>query len=248
VLHVLLADLNLTWILRDGVLWITTADRADEQQKTAVYDVRDLCRNQEEADELAGAIQKQTAGPWSDIDGTGGTLAFPRTGTMVVRQTERVLREVRDLLARYREALLASKPRQRDAVDPQEVVTRYYRVHDKIADGLVQVLPLLVQPDTWNRDEFKPDAAGTMLKVSSEPELRDAQGRVISTAAADDKSSPADALVVPRAVLIIRQTRAVHDEIAEVIRRVEQGDVPDEQAMPGGFGGGGFGGGYFSVR
>ncbi|HUG90215.1 MAG TPA: hypothetical protein VML55_05250 [Planctomycetaceae bacterium] len=244
VLHVLLADLNLTWILRDGVLWITTADRADEHRKTVVYDVRDLCRNQDEADELASAIQKQTAGPWVDVHGDGGAIVFARTGTMVVRQTERVLREVRELLTRYREALLASKPRPRDAVDPQEVVTRYYRMHERIADGLAQALPLLVLPDTW-KEEFRPDAAGTILKVSSEPQLLDAQGRTLRSLA--DVKSPSEAFAVPRAVLIIRQTRAAHDEVARIIRRVEQGD-PDELAgAEGGFGGGGFGGGFFSV-
>jgi hypothetical protein len=62
-------------------------------------------------------------------------------------------------------------------------------------------------------------------------------------------------LVMARAVLIIRQTRAAHGEIEEVIRRVQSGDGV-AQGMGGlgraaggfGGGGGGFGGGFFSVR
>ena len=63
-----------------------------------------------------------------------------------------------------------------------------------------------------------------------------------------DPDASARKLVTERAVLIIRQTRAAHDEIAEVIRRVESGDTmgsKDAMGMGGGFGG--FGGGFFSV-
>lgn len=245
VLHVLLAELELTWTLRDGVLWITTADRADEHHKTAVYDVRDLCRDEPESIELQSAIEQQTTGPWENVDGTGGTIVFARPGTMVVRHTEDALREIRDLLRRYREALRASKPRERDVIDPEEVITRYYRTHDKVADSLAQILPLLVKPDTW-QNEFRPDASGTVLKVASAPELSDAAGRALP--AGSEGPANAAAWVVPRAVLIIRQSRAAHDEIAEVIRRVEQGDpLPSSEEPEGGFGGGGFGGGFFSV-
>ena len=71
-------------------------------------------------------------------------------------------------------------------------------------------------------------------------------------------------MVVSRAVLIIRQTRAAHEEIAEVIRRLESGDIVGGAGggggaaggmmgggmmggMGGGMGGAGFGSGYFSV-
>jgi hypothetical protein len=244
VLHVLLADPGLKWILRDGVLWVTTADRAEEHHKTAVYDVRDLCRDEDESTELQSAILKQTSGPWEDVDGTGGTIAFARPGTMVVHHTEDVLREIRELLRRYREALRASKPRDRDAVDPQEVITRYYRVHERVADSLADSLPQLVLPESWGGE------GRAILKVASEPELRDASGRILRTAA--EAQSNVEAYVVPRAVLIIRQTRAAHDEIVEVIRRVEHGDpLASSKELEGAGvqgGGGGFGGGFFSVN
>ena len=84
---------------------------------------------------------------------------------------------------------------------------------------------------------------GTILQVSSAPE--------VSNAGAEAPSN----LVADRAVLVIEQTREVHDEIANVLVRVQSGDVWQHRGpmalgggAGGGFGGGGsFGGGYFSV-
>ena len=224
VLQVLLADLELTHILRDGVLWITSVDRADSLHKTAVYDVRDLCRNDDESSALVDALLNQTAGPWLDIDGDGGSILFPQPGTMIVRQTEQGLDEILSLLQTYRTAILASKPRDRDKDARQEVSTRYYQVHSAIADDLVKHLPQLVEPDSWQNDANQ-KATGTILRIRSTPEKM-------------------DTILVERSVLVIRQTMAVHEQISELITRVEQGD-PD--LSQGGFGGGGFGGGLFSV-
>ncbi|MEX0704205.1 MAG: hypothetical protein WD069_19050 [Planctomycetales bacterium] len=244
VLHVLLADLGLTWTLRDGVLWVTSRTRAEDSFRSAVYDVRDLTRDAGEAAALTDAIANQTSGPWMSVDGTGGEIVFPRTGTMVVRHTEQVLGEVLALLETYRTALLTSKPRRRDRIDPQEVVTRYYRVYEKTADDLARLLPELVQVESW-KNERHPDGLGTILKGASPPEL-----------------SGTPAVVIPRAVLIVKQTRAAHDEIAEVIQRFETGDPRDVHAggvgglgglggglggVAGGIGGGGFGSGFFST-
>ena len=243
VLRVLLADLDLTWLLQDGVLWITTDDRADDTLKTAVYDVRDLCRNEEERDAFQEAVQMQTNGPWEDLDGVGGTIAVPRVGTMVVRQTERGLQEVADLLEMYRKALLASKPRKFRGASPDEVVVRYYRMYKSVAEDLARVLPQLVKPESW-KSERHPEAPGEILVATSAPEFVGAEGHPVSAGANDKNKANSPAFILPQAVLIIRQTRAVHERIVEVIRRVEQGD-PAGELSPDGFGGGGFGGAYF---
>lgn len=139
-----------------------------------------------------------------------------------------------------------SKRRDQDVIDPQEVVTRYYLTHEKIAEDLAKFLPRLVQPDTWKSTQ-KTDALGNVLKVSSWPLLIDAQGQIIQQPRNGTDEQNAQAFVMSRAVLIIHQTRAVHEEIAEVIRRVEQGD-PGEKFGAGGLGCGGFGSGFFSTR
>jgi hypothetical protein len=253
VLQTLLASYHATWAMRDGVLWITAQEKADEILTTAVFDVRDLCRDEGESDALIDAIQNQTEGPWQDLDGIGGTMDVPKTGVLVVRQTEPLLQSVLELLQNYRTALLASKPRPRNVVDPKEVITQYYRMEAATADDLERILPLLVQPESW-RSERTPDAPGFVLKAASKSELRDVHGRPVVAKADTANDADPRALVVQQAVLIIRQTRAVQDEIAGIIRKVESGDATDGSFGAGGgiggggFGGGGFGGGFFSPQ
>ena len=241
VLHVLLSDLGLTWTLRDGVLWITTNLVAQEVLKTVVYDVQDLCTTTQEAFELAVLIRDQTKGPWLDVDRTGGTFSFPVPQTMIVQQTEHSLREVRELLAVCRKALATSKPRKKETVDPQTVETRYYRMDAEMAADLLNVLPQLVQPGTWQSDTT-PQATGRILKASSGSDVLEAKGPIVSAAAnsAGGTESSSGRVIVPKAVLIIRHTRAVHEEVAKIIIRVEQGDPPVLQDGDGmdAFGGG----------
>jgi hypothetical protein len=244
VLQAMLMDLKLTWILRDGVLWLTSEDQADSFFKTAVYDVRDLCHERAESDALMEAIQSQTEANWRDTGGAGD-LASPQPGTLVVYHREHVLMDVLALLETYREALRSSKPRSRHGKDPEEVITVYYRLHANMAQELATVLPKLVQPNTWKSDT-RPDAPGEILQVASPPDLFSEDGRLARGTAAKD-STAAQALVVARTVLIIRQTRAVHDEIAKIISRVETGDARGAAGDAMGVGGMGGMGGFFAI-
>ena len=66
--------------------------------------------------------------------------------------------------------------------------------------------------------------------MSSEPEVIYAEAKKKS----DDSTS--HAVLVPRSVLMIRQSREIHGKIAEVIQKIESGDPPPT-TMGGGFGG-----------
>jgi hypothetical protein len=77
------------------------------------------------------------------------------------------------------------------------------------------------------------------------PELASVGG---SSAAAGGAARSAQHVALNHSVLMIHQKRGVHEEIPEMIRRVEHGDSlidEKEQAIHGGMGG--FGGGFFSV-
>ncbi|MCU0962980.1 MAG: hypothetical protein MUF48_23040 [Pirellulaceae bacterium] len=241
VLQAMFVDLKLNWVLRDGVLWLTTEQDANAFHKTAVYDVRDLCHNVAESEALMDAVQSQTEADWDDTGGVG-SMASPQPGTLVVYHRESMLMDVLALLETYREALRSSKPRDRKVQDPQEVITVYYRLHAHMAQELATLLPKLVLPDTW-KSETRPDAVGEVFHVASPPDLFTEDGR-LARAIMDKDPASAQALVVARTVLIVRQTRAAHAEIAKLIGRVETGD-PREGA-PGGMGGGMGGmGGFF---
>lgn len=222
VLAALLHNLGLTWKIDDGVLWITTEDAAADQHKTAIYDVRDLCRDDAESQALGDAILSATSGEWDDIDGIDGSHSFPIAGSMVVRQTEQVHRELLTLLENYRTALRNSRPRQRNEPDPNEVLTRYYRMDKFQATDLLLELPQIVRPGTWNGD------------------AAESPGQVSLVAASETQ-----------AVLIVVQSRAAQVEIMTLLQKLETGDsirpMPEIQGG-GGQGGGGFGGGFFSIE
>ncbi len=263
ILRALLLKLQMTWVLRDGVLWITTEGKADELQKTVVFDVRDLCRNQKESSGLMHAIHTQTRSKWEDVDGEGGAMISPKPGVLVVRNTERTLDETAKLLDSYRTALRISKPRENAEVDPKELITRYYRMQKDIANDLEKLLPELIQPETW-RSVTRPEAIGTIRTVASKSELV----RVSPSDPAPKASvGVPETVVIPNSVLIIRQSRETHEAIAKLINKVQYGDTVDSHVGGvgggmmgggmggggmggmggGGMGGGGFGGGFFAV-
>jgi hypothetical protein len=244
ILQAIVLDLDLTWVIRDGVLWITSVDEADNFLKTAIYDVRDLCRDVDESKALISAITSQAEpSSWADVGGDG-SIQYAKPGILVIGHREQVHQRVLRLLETYRSALRTSKPRQRRGDDPNEVTTVYYRLHANVAMDLMTMLRILVRPESW-RSEERTDAPGTILIVSSAPEL---------SRAADlgdngkDGGQSSTRLIIERAVLIVQQTRAAHEEIAKVIARVESGDARPF-GTAGGMGGGmgGFGGGFFSI-
>ncbi|MEM6799109.1 MAG: hypothetical protein AAF589_06315 [Planctomycetota bacterium] len=237
VLRAALRRLELTYTLEDGVLWITTEDAAVLMLKTAVYDVRDLCRDAAEGDALTDAIISQVASStWAENGGGESEVRFAKEGAMVVSQTEEQHQHLLVLLERYREALRKSKRRQEPGPDPDEVLIRYYRMPQPMAADLRRQLPDLVAEGDW-ATKTQPKAVGTIQAVNSADKVK-------SYGAGQRR-------VVPQTVLIIRQTRAVHLSIEALVQRVRTGDP---QIGGGGFGasgsggGGGFGGGFFSVE
>ena len=262
ILRALLLKLQLTWVFCDGVLEITTQERADELHKTAVFDVRDLCRNQKESSGLMHAIHTQTRSKWIDVDGEGGAMISPKPGVLVVRNNERTLDETAKLLESYRTALRFSKPRVNAEVDPKELITRFYRMQKDIANDLEKLLPELIQPETW-RSVTRPEANGTIRTVASKSELVKANS---PDSVPKANASVPETVVIPNSVLIIRQSRETHEAIAKLINKVQFGDMVEPHGGGigggmmggmggggmggmggGGMGGGGFGGGFFAV-
>ncbi|MDZ4685072.1 MAG: hypothetical protein SH850_08270, partial [Planctomycetaceae bacterium] len=211
ILRVLLMEHGLYWVLEDGVLRITTQTAADELQKAAVYDVRDLCRDADEAAALQRAVQSQTRGHWEQRSGAGGTIEFAQPGVMVVRQTEQTQDEVLQLLENYRTALRASKPRERIGIDPQEVITRYYRLPTVMTTDLMIKLPRLLHEESW-QSEAHPNAKGALKSIPSRPGPLDSAGQ---------GGTP---IVVEHSILIVQQTREIHKELGQLLQKLETGD------------------------
>jgi len=257
ILKALITEEPTTWVVQNGVILITTKLAANDIVHTAVYDVRDLCRDENEAKALEEAMLDQTSGDWEVSDGGLGTITFPKPGVMVVRQTMEVQREILELLTIYRKALLASKPRKREQEDPNKIITHYYKMRAEMAVSLIQLLPTLVEPDSWKNDKAR------IYLVQSKPEILNinllGKGKVDQSAKKQDNTTQLT-FEAPQAVLLIKQTKKNHERINDIIKRVENGDGVfgakqfGGAAGGGGFGfgqggqgGGGFGGGFFSL-
>jgi len=111
-LKLLLREHNLTWIIRDEVLMITSREQADNCLTTEVYDVADLvtCRDQknelwEDYDTLTEVITCTIAPATWDQNGGPGSIkgaTFGPAKVLVVSQTSEGHDQLVELLAKLR--------------------------------------------------------------------------------------------------------------------------------------------------
>ncbi|MBX3439221.1 MAG: hypothetical protein KF861_17150 [Planctomycetaceae bacterium] len=97
----LLMPHRLAWYIDDGIVIVTSVEAAEAHLTTQSHLVTDLRQAGYDMAGLIDVIQRATAGPWENIDGIGGSIS-PVGDVLVVRQTDRVLREVAALLAALR--------------------------------------------------------------------------------------------------------------------------------------------------
>ena len=224
-------DLDLTWQLRNGLLEMTTEGLLEYH--TAVYDVRDLCRDDMENLALAHAVVQQTEPQdWAENGGLG-VIEFVKPGVMVVYHTQQMQDKTLTLLENYRVALKNSVPRQQEK--KEDIVSRrFYRVPTDVAEELQTELPKLTDPVAW-KSEQNPKSVGEIQVLKS----------WVGTADMDIESGAA--ITVPYSVLVIRQSEKVHQQIAELLVKIQYGE--GSNGGGGGLGGmgGSFGGGMFRV-
>ncbi|MCA9079146.1 MAG: hypothetical protein KDA58_01255 [Planctomycetaceae bacterium] len=98
-LKLVLADVGgvpLDYVIEDEVLKITTRDQADRTYETHIYDVRALQLDDPET--LVHVLKHTTSGRWNVNQGDAlGDISYVR-GNFVIRQTQRVHREIVTLL------------------------------------------------------------------------------------------------------------------------------------------------------
>jgi len=163
VLNLMLRNLSLTWMIRDGVLLITTPEKADETLTTTVLDVSDLvvCRDRHDAlwddyDPLIDAITSTVLPTsWEDVGGAGSVrgASFGGAKVLVVAQTPQGHEEIAKLLAGIRE--IAKKtpnapPPRRDRHPPKDARVPY----GALANGCA---PPTAKPAGQPATEKKPD-------------------------------------------------------------------------------------------
>ncbi|MCA9054845.1 MAG: hypothetical protein KDA75_13480, partial [Planctomycetaceae bacterium] len=170
VLELLLTPLHLSAITQNGQVFVTSSEYAQSVLRTVLYDARDFAAESNLTTRLIDAIQNQTGdeddGPWLDVHGTGGVISSPLRGVLVIRQTEQVHGEIRQLIADIRQSLATRPPTPPQK--PERFETRFYRLPASMAEDLLKTIPRRISRGQWNdpiEDAGDPNK-GTMEVVS----------------------------------------------------------------------------------
>jgi len=237
-ISVALDPLQLTLVVANGRLTLTTIDMANEHLHAVLYDVSDVFAGDDLA-EFADAIQTTTDGMWESVDGSGGReLTLLPSGQVLIHQTDAVHTQIREMIAWSRntrgdhEQAGGKAMAEAAARSATQLTTRFYRMERDSAEDLLTLLPEVIQPDSW-KTEASPDG-GFIRKVAAGRRIMEVKGEVLrgqaQLAAAQlgadaPKSKPGkkpaqpktpevkSSIVIPEAILVIRQSQDVHRKI-----------------------------------
>ncbi len=228
-LELMLKNYNLTYVIEDEVLIITTPDAAEKDLKTCVYDVGTMVGNRGvHLDALVDAIQACVASEtWAANKGGQSEIRAIGPDLLVISQTAAVHDEVRGLLAAIRKSLNKDEERSASASNAakapnHEVLTRWYRLQlnptndvNAMRSQVRELITKSLPDETWSG------------------RLTDGQGV---------------ALTVFQDRVILRQTPAVQEKVKRLLE--DSGVATSAQVTAGapgipGFGQMGVGGGGF---
>lgn len=158
-LRLMLDQLDLTYVIRNEVLMITTPEVAECELRTCVYNVRDLVANPQRShafdsliDTLVATVATET---WAENGGGDAEIRTFNSGMLVISQTQAVHDEIAGLLAAIRRAggELPVDAGQAAVDSEPEVVTRSYTLNvdeksnlERVGERAVQMIRAVV-PD-----------------------------------------------------------------------------------------------------
>ncbi|HKD35490.1 MAG TPA: hypothetical protein VKB78_01780, partial [Pirellulales bacterium] len=161
-LRLMLAPVELSYIIDHEVLLITSAAAANDHVITRLYAVGDLLNQppddsasyQELIDLVTSTVHPAS---WVDAGGTGSIQPFPISKALVCTQTEQGHEEIVELLKRIR-SLKPAKSAAATGSDKTsgEPPTRFYRLSPELADGAAEystAIKRLVEPSAWAKDD-----------------------------------------------------------------------------------------------
>ncbi len=221
-LRLMLKQLQLTYMIQNEVLLITTPEEVESHLLTCVYDVRPIIGNQGDKgmDTLIDTIVSCIAtASWAENGGGEAEIRPLTGGLLVVSQSRLVHDDIRSLLALIREAKLDGPPGDEGehanvSEQASHVVTRSYQIQ----------LPSVQDEDT--RAQIKTLITGSLPDAKWEGRLEN--GEAVSI------------MVLPDRV-IVRHTPTTQDQVKELLK--DSNIATPWMSIPrrgGGTGGGGF--------
>jgi hypothetical protein len=118
-LNLILKKVHLTYVIKDGVLQVTTKAQARGKPRTQVYEVDDLIEGAEGSEQLVrllvATVEPRT---WSEMGGPGTIDYCAAAGTLVISQTADVHEVVAQVLEALRSFRKATEAQQKDTPYP----------------------------------------------------------------------------------------------------------------------------------
>lgn len=151
-LNLLLRPFELTWLIEDDVLTVTTQEHADSKLFTKIYPVADLLEptlqdplGSPTIDDLLQVLESCVAPEsWTNVGGSGSAAAIQ--GSLIVSQSYPVHQQI----ARLFEELRAARPKSlAQSPLPSGAVTRSYYVGGAEPESLAEAVVQVIAPDTW---------------------------------------------------------------------------------------------------
>jgi hypothetical protein len=267
----MLHPLDLTFVLRDRVLLITTPEEAEACPITRVYPVADLVLGSDslpawfsnpfgggDFDSIIEVITSNVAPTtWVDVGGFGGIEAATKSMSLVISQTRDVHDQVEQLLARIRKTVQTqefaeAKP---DEGDKDGLVLKVYFVVSKSSVPETPKVPEQQQNNAGNQVGQRPQTQILAQAVGGHPGFFFDMGLHSALFEEDDLLEIIQELVEPDSWdeegvyarpapgrLIIRQSPEVHRKIGQLLTRLGVIYQDSSKRPTGGFGGGGMGG------
>jgi hypothetical protein len=240
----LLRPLDLTWMVANEVLVITTPEQAEVARELRVYPVRDFYVPGDEAcgeafDDLIGAISSAIApDTWDEVGGPGAIEPFATAGVLVISQTAEIHAKIEDLLVQLRKKLSEERDSPAAAVkaDPNALHLVIYDLphpapqipaQQPAHDGGVQ------QPAAPGGGLFQ--FGGGFGGVGAGPPIPSDDLVAIVTSLVEPESWKREGVYINAVAgrLIVRNTTAVHRQVKALLVKLGLRSPWDE----GGFGG-----------
>ena len=220
VLNHVASILNAGWIVRDGVLLITSPEEVSSDLTARIYPIPDLIPSEDDVETGAAVdmVINNTVKPdsWKDAGGAGVIIRCDSPASLICLQARPVHEEIENVLANLRKDLASSAEAPRAA--PRMPVRVYRLVDAGPAAGRTAA-------EGAKASTQKPDggAASDIAKLVKElvaPESWEAPGSKAYVRPLGNR-------------LIVRQSLKAHREIRDLLQKL--GSLDDAQPPTGGF-------------
>ena len=248
-LKLMLGDFELTYIVLDEVLLVTTVGAGENELTNVLYPVGDLLQKNRkgiicngEYDQLIEAIRSCVAfESWDDTSGPGSIAYFSQRALLVVSQTEEVHEKIAGFLAQVR-ALQKTKSTNVETPknDPAEMGVRTYWLTERVGSQY----PIQLNGGSKAMDDL-PRGSGFFLMSRGKSPIKKSPEEIAEAAANRAKKSAEEAKVsasetAQAAQLAAKQAaKEFHEETVKAIKPLINRVANIANGF--GFGGGGSG-------